>query len=111
MPRKLARFAVLCSLLLGVLAPAHALASGAAPTADSQSIDVQANATGAPITLTANDAEGDPLTFSVDSGPAHGNLDTNSPTAVCHGASGCSADVAYTPTSGYNGSDAITFTV
>ena len=111
MSPKLARLAVLISLLVGLLAPAHALASGAAPTADSQAVDVQTNAVGVTITLTGDDPESDPLTFSVDTVPAHGSLDTTSPTVACHGASGCSADVVYTPDTDYNGPDSLTFTV
>jgi hypothetical protein len=52
-----------------------------------------------PITLTGIDADGDALTFSIVSQPAHGTV------------SGSGAGVKYTPKANYNGSDAFTFRV
>ena len=50
-----------------------------------------------PITLTATDPDGDPLTYSVVTGPSHGSL------------SGTPPDLTYTPDPDYNGSDSFTF--
>jgi len=54
---------------------------------------------GAPvaITLTATDSDGNPLTYSIVSNPAHGSL------------SGTAPHVTYTPTSGFVGTDNFTF--
>ncbi len=49
------------------------------------------------ITLTATDADGEALTYSVVSQPAHGTL------------SGSAPDLTYTPAQDYNGSDSFTF--
>lgn len=49
------------------------------------------------ITLTASDADGDALTFSVVDPPTHGGL------------SGAAPDLTYTPDADYNGSDSFTF--
>ena len=51
------------------------------------------------ITLAGTDADGDPLTYAVVTGPAHGSL------------SGTPPNVTYTPTPGYEGSDQFTFSV
>jgi len=67
-----------------------------APVANSQEITADENkAIG--ITLTATDVEGDPLTYSVVTSPAHGSL------------SGTASDVTYTPSLNYNGPDSFTF--
>ncbi len=50
------------------------------------------------ITLTATDAESNPLTFTVVTGPTHGTL------------SGIAPNVTYTPAANYNGPDSFTFT-
>src|SRR5205807_1992795 len=49
------------------------------------------------IVLTATDADGDTLTYSVVAGPAHGAL------------SGVAPNVTYTPAANYNGPDSFTF--
>ena len=49
------------------------------------------------ITLKATDADGDPLTYTVTGGPAHGSL------------SGTPPELTYTPDPGYNGPDSFTF--
>jgi large repetitive protein len=49
------------------------------------------------ITLAATDADGDPLTFAIVSGPAHGTL------------TGAGAARTYTPDPDYNGPDSFTF--
>src|SRR5207249_5336149 len=49
------------------------------------------------IVLTATDADGDALTFSIAAGPLHGAL------------SGVAPNVTYTPAANYNGADSFTF--
>jgi glutaminyl-peptide cyclotransferase len=71
-------------------------AGGQAPIADAQSVST-AEDTSLPIALTASDADGDPLTFSIVNGPAHGTL------------SGTPPAVSYTPAANYYGSDSFTF--
>ena len=50
-----------------------------------------------PITLSATDVDGDVLTFTVLTGPAHGSL------------AGTAPDLTYTPTGFYTGPDTVTF--
>jgi len=66
------------------------------PVADSQSISTPED-TAAAITLTASDADGDPLTYSVVSGPNKGTLSGNAP------------NLTYTPGPNYSGADSFTF--
>lgn len=54
--------------------------------------------TAADVTLTATDADGDALTYAVETGPVHGTL------------SGAGATLAYTPAADFNGTDTFTFT-
>ena len=51
------------------------------------------------ITLTGSDVDGDTLTFSVVTAPAHGTL------------SGTAPNLTYTPAANYNGPDSFTFKV
>jgi VCBS repeat-containing protein len=51
------------------------------------------------ITLTGTDPDGNPLTFSIVTPPAHGTL------------SGTAPNVTYTPAANYNGTDSFTFKV
>ncbi|KPJ64960.1 hypothetical protein AMJ44_11695 [candidate division WOR-1 bacterium DG_54_3] len=51
------------------------------------------------ITLTADDADGDSLTYAVASNPSHGSL------------SGAAPNLTYMPSTNYNGSDSFTFKV
>ena len=67
-----------------------------APIANGQSVTTNEDTPKA-ITLTGSDVDGDPLTFSIVSGPAHGTL------------SGAPPNVTYTPASNYHGSDSFTF--
>jgi Bacterial Ig domain len=55
------------------------------------------------ITLSGSDADGDPLTFSIVSGPSHGTLGAIIPTGPT------SATVNYSPASNYNGPDSFVF--
>jgi hypothetical protein len=68
-----------------------------APTATNQSVSVGYQ-TAKTITLTGADAESNPLTFAVATGPAHGTL------------SGTAPNLTYTPANGYSGPDSFTFT-
>src|SRR5207237_477173 len=61
-----------------------------APVANAQSATT-AEDTAKAITLTASDVDGDALTYSIVSGPAHGAL------------SGAAPNVTYTPAANYNG--------
>ena len=69
-----------------------------APVADGQSVNT-AEDTAKAITLSGTDAEGNILTYSVVSQPAHGAL------------SGSAPNVTYTPADNYNGPDSFTFKV
>jgi YVTN family beta-propeller protein len=70
----------------------------APPVANNQSVTTNMN-TAKAITLTALDAEGDPLIYSIVAGPSHGTL------------SGTPSNLTYTPASGYSGADSFTFKV
>ncbi len=71
--------------------------TNSAPVADDQSVTADED-TPKDITLTASDADGDPLTWSVGT-PSHGAL------------SGTAPNLTYTPDTGYTSSDSFTFTV
>ena len=70
-----------------------------APVADAQSVITDEN-TPVLITLSGSDANGDPLTYSIDTGPSNGTLSTISGNKV-----------TYTPSTDYTGADSFTFTV
>jgi hypothetical protein len=67
-----------------------------APVASAQSVTT-ARDTAVAITLAGSDVDGNPLTFSVVTPPAHGSL------------SGAAPSLTYTPDSGYVGPDSFTF--
>ncbi len=67
-----------------------------APVADDQAVATNED-TSVPITLTASDADGDPLTYVVVSGPSNGSL------------SGTAPDLTYMPNLNFNGPDSFTF--
>jgi hypothetical protein len=67
-----------------------------APVADDQTVITDVN-TAVNITLTATDAQSDPLTYTVIAQPQHGTL------------SGTSPNLVYTPDAGYTGTDSFTF--
>ena len=69
-----------------------------APLATAQSVTT-AEDTAVAITLAGTDVDGNPLTYAVAAGPAHGSL------------SGSAPNLSYTPTASYYGSDSFTFTV
>jgi hypothetical protein len=66
------------------------------PVADNQAVNTNED-TPVAVTLYADDANGDALTYYVVTSPSHGVL------------SGTAPDVAYTPNSDYNGPDSFTF--
>jgi VCBS repeat-containing protein len=66
------------------------------PVADDQSVSMSED-TAVGITLTASDGDGDPLTYSIVSGPSNGSL------------SGTPPSVTYTPNADFNGGDSFTF--
>jgi len=66
------------------------------PLANDQTITT-AQDTAKSITLTASDADNNPLTYSVVSNPAHGAL------------SGTAPNLTYTPNAGFSGEDSFTF--
>ena len=72
--------------------------SNSAPVAEPQSISALED-TPRDVVLTASDADGDVLTFSVVAGPAHGTL------------SGAPPFLSYAPARDYAGSDSFTFRV
>jgi hypothetical protein len=67
-----------------------------APVANAQSVSTNQD-TAKTITLTATDADGDPLTYAIVAAPTHGTL------------SGTAPVVTYTPAAGYVGPDSLTF--
>jgi hypothetical protein len=68
------------------------------PIANAQSVSTSQN-TAKAITLTGSDPDGSPVTFAINSPPAHGSL------------AGVAPNVTYTPAANYCGADAFTFTV
>jgi MBG domain-containing protein/Big-like domain-containing protein len=85
------------------------VAINSAPTADAQTVSVTQDVAKT-ITLTGSDVDGNTLTFSIVSGPSHGSLGGIG-AVTCTGTApkNCSANVTYTPNSGYTGSDSFTF--
>lgn len=68
------------------------------PVADAQSVTLTEDTSKAMI-LTGSDVDGNPLTYGVVTGPAHGSL------------SGAAPNLTYTPAANYNGPDSFTFRV
>ena len=68
------------------------------PMANDDSVTIRED-TLAPITLAGSDFDGDPLTYSVLTGPCHGCLNGTVPNLI------------YTPKANFNGSDSFTFKV
>ena len=68
------------------------------PVANDQSVNSHENIT-VDFSLTASDADGDPLTWHIDSDPSHGTVGGTAP------------NLSYTPDGGYTGSDSFTFHV
>jgi uncharacterized repeat protein (TIGR01451 family) len=62
------------------------------------------------VLLEGTDADDDNLTFAIDAAPTHGSLSVV--TGIdCSATNACTADITYTPDSGYTGTDSFTFTV
>src|SRR5215218_8291523 len=81
-----------------------------APTANGQMVSTNED-TAKTITLTGSDPDGNNLSFSTTTQPAHGSLGTIG-TPVCDAsAKTCSADVTYAPTADYFGADSFKFRV
>ncbi len=74
------------------------VATNAAPVAQNGAIATNED-TAAPVALAATDADGNPLSFSIVAGPAHGTL------------SGPAPNLTYTPAANYHGPDSFTFKV
>lgn len=66
------------------------------PVANPQNVSTNED-TPVAVTLTASDGNGDPLTYAIVTGPAHGTL------------SGTAPNLTYTPAANYNGLDSFTF--
>src|SRR6202041_1927986 len=79
----------IATVSLTVKGPNHA------PVASNSSVTIAGPTA---VMLTATDADGDALTYTVVSPPAHGHL-----------SSGTGPNRTYTPNTGYTGSDAFTF--
>jgi hypothetical protein len=91
-------------VILGLAFPGVVLAAD--PTADALTPSTNED-TAVTVHLSADDADGDALTFSTSStAPSHGTLGSIA-TAVCDGLvpNHCTADVLFTPDADYNGSD------
>lgn len=81
----------------GLVTATQLFAAGpAVPVANDGAIAIDKNRPAA-IVLAGSDADNDPLTYTVLSGPSHGAL------------SGTAPNLTYTPTAGYHGSDSFTF--
>jgi hypothetical protein len=74
-------------------------ATNTTPIAHSQHLTVDADSTANPISLSATDADQDPLQFTVTTHPLHGTLQGTAP------------NMAYTPAAGYTGTDSFFFSV
>lgn len=72
------------------------LPTNRSPIANDQNVTTAQN-TPVNITLTASDTDGDPLTYSIVSNPANGQLTGTAPNLI------------YTPRNGFSGSDSFTF--
>lgn len=80
-----------------VLIAAGTLQVNEPPVADDQAVQTAPD-TAVNVTLTASDANGDPLTYAVVDDPANGTL------------TGAEPDLVYTPDDGFLGEDTFTFT-
>ena len=68
-----------------------------APIADNKSVTVVENSANNSITLTGNDADGDTLTYTIDTAPTNGTVTITDNI------------VLYSPTANYNGTDSFTY--
>ena len=82
------------------------------PVAVNTSATTEEDKASEPITLTATDPNGNAMTFSVVSGPAHGSLSALAPAAcpsTAPAAQTCTATVVYSPALNYHGPDSFTY--
>lgn len=91
-------FSVLAILLVIALVAIIASTVNNPPTAEANSVMTRED-TPVSITITGSDQDGDPLTYSVIAGPAHGRL------------SGTEPNLTYSPNTNFNGPDSFTFKV
>lgn len=91
-------------VLVEVLSEVFIAEMNTPPTASDQSVSVVAG-NAAVLTLVANDADGDDLTFSIVDGPEHGTL------GAVDNSSLSTATVDYSPEPGITGADSFTFQV
>ena len=84
--------------IVAELAGATITTANTPPVANAQAVTT-AEDTAKAITLTGSDADGNPLTYSVVTNPAHGTL------------SGTAPSLTYSPAANYNGADSFTFKV
>ncbi len=82
------------------------------PSADDTAISLAEDSGAAAIELSGDDADGDPLQFSIVSGPSHGSLGTiGSLSCSLATPNECTASVDYTPGPDFNGPDSFTYKV
>lgn len=98
MKKRLILFSVLAILLVIALVAIIASTVNNPPTAEANGVMTRED-TPVSITITGSDQDGDPLTYSVIAGPAHGRL------------SGTEPNLTYSPNTNFNGPDSFTFKV
>ncbi|MFN2587719.1 MAG: Ig-like domain-containing protein [Actinomycetota bacterium] len=96
----------------GSLARSDSAVVGNSPPTAASATATTTEDTPEPITLTGDDADGDPLAYVVTSLPAHGSLYEGAPAGAPIATLPfdlAGDDVTYVPAPGYNGSDGFTF--
>ena len=98
MKRRVILFSVLAILVVIALVAFKTGTANKPPTAEVSSASIPED-TPTSITIVGSDRDGDPLTYSVVTGPSHGRL------------SGTEPNLTYSPDTNFNGSDRFTFKV
>ena len=98
MKKRLVLFSILAILLVIALIVIIAGTVNNPPTAEANSVATRED-TPVSVTITGVDIDGDPLTYSVITGPSHGRL------------SGTEPNLTYSPNTNFNGPDSFTFEV
>lgn len=98
MKSKIIVFAVLAVLAIAAIIARLAISANTPPLAEAGDATTQED-TRTSIAIAGSDEDGDPLTFSVITGPLHGRL------------SGTAPNLTYSPESNFNGSDSFSFKV